>query len=254
MNEVKKKKKTGRMEPTINADIIDELEPVRALTLAEKAYRRLEEMIVTLRLAPGEVLSEAELAKKMKIGRTPIREALQRLSREGLVSILPWRGVLVSEINIKTQMQLLEVRREVEGLMARLAAVRATDEERSCFYTLAEALDQAAAEKDAILFIQLDRQLNMLWSRAARNDFIAKSMSLMQGLSRRFWYVHCSQVADLPLVARLHAKVARTIGNGAAEEAEQASNTLNEYVELCTRTAIDTTQSSLPVSFPGVRV
>lgn len=237
--------------PTINSDTLGELGPVRALTLAEKAYRRLEEMIVTLRLAPGEVLSEAELAKKLKIGRTPIREALQRLAREGLVSILPWRGVLVSEINVKTQLQLLEVRREVEGLMARLAASRATDEERSWFHKLAEALDQVAAEKDAILFIQLDRQLNMLWSRAARNDFIAKSMSLMQGLSRRFWYMHCSQVADLPLVARLHAKVARAIANGAAEEAEQSSDKLNEYVELCTRAALDMSQVQRPIPFPA---
>ncbi len=240
-----------KMEPAVISDIPDDLGPSRALTLAEKAYRRLEEMIVTLRLAPGEVLSEADLAKKLKIGRTPIREALQRLAREGLVSILPWRGVLVSEINIKTQLQLLEVRCEMEGLMARLAAARATDEERSWFHALAEELDRAAVERDAILFVQLDRQLNALWSRAARNDFIAKSMSLMQGLSRRFWYMHCSQVADLPLVARLHAKVARTIANGTAEEAEQASDKLNEYVELCTRAGIDMTQARRPVPFPG---
>ncbi len=65
-------------------------------TLTEKAYRELEELIVTLRLKPGEFLSEYALSNSLKIGRTPIREALQRLSREDLVTILPRKGILVS--------------------------------------------------------------------------------------------------------------------------------------------------------------
>ncbi len=70
-------------------------------TLTDRAYHELEEMIVTLQLPPGTVLSEQTLAVKLKIGRTPIREALQRLARDGLVVIMPRRGILVSEINLK---------------------------------------------------------------------------------------------------------------------------------------------------------
>src|SRR5215831_5167229 len=93
-------------------------------SLTEKAYREIEEQIVTLRLQPGQILSESGLAKYLDIGRTPVREALQQLAREGLVTILPRRGVIVSEINIRNQLELLRVRREVERLMARLAAER----------------------------------------------------------------------------------------------------------------------------------
>ncbi len=66
-------------------------------SLTERAYRELEEQIVTLRLAPGAVVTEASLALRLGIGRTPIREALQRLARERLVVILPRRGVVIAE-------------------------------------------------------------------------------------------------------------------------------------------------------------
>src|SRR3546814_14394892 len=74
-------------------------------------FKQLEELIVTLRLPPGHVLSEADLAKRLDIGRTPIREALQRLAREGLVVIMPRRGIMVSDINVKRQLRLLEIGR-----------------------------------------------------------------------------------------------------------------------------------------------
>ena len=95
------------------------------VTLTDKAYAQIEELIVTLQLPPGTVLSELVLADRLGIGRTPIREALQRLSRDGLVNILARRGVLVSEIDLRAQLRLLEVRRELERLMARSAAERA---------------------------------------------------------------------------------------------------------------------------------
>ncbi len=117
-------------------------------TLTDRAYRELEEMIVTLQLSPGTVLSEQALALRLKIGRTPIREALQRLARDGLVVIMPRRGIMVSEINLRLQLRLLEVRRELERLMASLAAERATPEERREFAEVAEAMLVAAAKAD----------------------------------------------------------------------------------------------------------
>ena len=102
-----------------------------AETLTEQAYRQLEEQIVTLRLKPGEFLSEYALAEGLAIGRTPIREALQRLAREGLVTILPRKGILVAETDPRKQLLVLEVRREIERLLARLGAQRASEEQRA---------------------------------------------------------------------------------------------------------------------------
>src|SRR6201993_3142339 len=171
-------------------------------TLTDRAYRELEELIVTLRLSPGTILSEQALASRLGIGRTPIREALQRLARDGWVVVLPRRGILVSQINLKTQMRLLEVRRELERLMARGAAERATPEEIAKFSAIARDMRAASDQADDMTFMRLDRALNELVSQAARNEFAARAMGLMHGLSRRFWYQHYREAGDLPPSAR----------------------------------------------------
>jgi DNA-binding GntR family transcriptional regulator len=206
-----------------------------AETLTERAYRALEEQIVTLQLAPGAVVTEASLAARLGIGRTPIREALQRLARERLVTILPRRGILVAEENLTTQLRLLELRREVERLLARSAARRAGAEQRRRFGEIAAGMEQAARGNDDIGFMRLDRDFNLLMLEAARNDFAAAAMTLMHGLSRRFWYIHYRAVADLPLAARLHADVARAVVSGDAAAAAQASDRLIDYIEAFAR-------------------
>lgn len=211
-------------------------------SLSDRAYKRLEEMIVTLQLGPGTVLTEASLAELLGIGRTPIREALQRLAREGLVLILPRRGILVSEINIRKQLKLLEVRRELERLMAKASANRASEDERGEFRSIADGMEAASRNNDDLTFMRHDRALNQLISRAARNEFASRAMGIMHGLSRRFWYVHYKEVADLPLCARLHADLARTIASGDGEEASAASDMLLDYIEEFTRASLDATQ------------
>jgi DNA-binding GntR family transcriptional regulator len=209
-------------------------------TLTDRAYRELEEMIVTLQLSPGTILSEQTLAVRLKIGRTPIREALQRLARDGLVVIMPRRGIMVSEINLRLQLRLLEVRRELERLMASLAAERATPEERREFAELAEAMIGAAAKADDIAFMRLDQRFNILVATAARNEFARRSMGLMNALSRRFWYQHYQEVADMPLAAKLHAAVADAIAQKKVKGSATASDRLIDYIEDFARKTLDT--------------
>ena len=208
-------------------------------TLTDRAYRLVEELIVTLALPPETILSEQSLAARLGIGRTPIREALQRLARDGLVVILPRRGILVSQINLKTQMRLLEVRRELERLMAKGAAERATPEESASFATIAREMRRASDESDDMTFMRLDRQFNELVSQAARNEFASRAMGLMHGLSRRFWYQHYRESGDLPLSARLHAEVAEAIAKRSPEAAAKASDRLLDYIESFTRKTIE---------------
>lgn len=190
---------------------------------------------MTLRLKPGDVLSEQLLSATFGIGRTPVREALQRLAREGLVTILPRKGILVSDINPRNQLLVLEVRREIERLLSRTGAERATKEQRQQLLDIAQGMDRAAKNNDDIDFMRLDRELNRLIVEAAHNDYAARSMKLLQGLSRRFWYMHYREAADLPLCARLHANQARAIAQGDAEAAARASDKLLDYVENFTR-------------------
>lgn len=208
-------------------------------SLTDKAYAELEERIVTLALPPGQVLSENALAASLGIGRTPIREALQRLAREGLIVILPRRGIMVSEINVRSQLELLRVRRELERLMAQLASKRATAEEKARFKELAKEMNLCARKDDDVGFMRLDRELNLLISRACRNEFAQRAMGLTHGLSRRFWYMHYKQVLDLPRCAKLHAALAAAIGEADDRKAMQASDELLDYIESFTRAALD---------------
>jgi DNA-binding GntR family transcriptional regulator len=214
----------------------DELLPIETLT--EKAYRALEEEIVTLRIPPGTVVSEAILSRRLGVGRTPVREALQRLAREWLVVILPRRGIVVSEIDPVRQLRLLEARREIERFLARSAARRGTAVQRVQFEDIAAGMDAAARNADDIAFMRLDREFNLLVLDAAGNEFAAASMSLMNGLSRRFWYVHYKQAADLPLAARLHAAIARAIADSDPEAAGQSSDALVDYIQAFARKTI----------------
>jgi len=204
-----------------------------------KAYAVLEEMIVTLQLPPGEVLSESGLTRMLNIGRTPIREALQRLAIEGLVVILPRRGILVSDINVSSQLELLRLRREVERLMARLAASRSTPAQRQAFDTLNHDMLRSAELEDDLAFMRLDTEFNTLLAQACGNEYARRAMSLMAGLSRRFWYQHYRQALDLPRCARLHAAVAAAIGAGDADAAGAANDSLIDYTEDFTRATLE---------------
>ena len=208
-------------------------------TLTEQAYRQIEELICTLQLPPGTLLGEFALAERLGIGRTPIREALQRLALDGLVVVIPRRGILVSEINLQTQLRLLEMRRVVERLMARLAAERARPEERTAFAEVAAKMLAAADQSDDIAFMRLDRSFNQMVASGCRNDFAVRSINLMSALSRRFWYQHYKEVADLPLAAKLHAAVAKSIAEGDVAGAQKTSDDLMDYIESFTRKTLD---------------
>ena len=196
-------------------------------------------MIVTLKLLPGAAISETALSQTLGIGRTPIREALQRLARESLVAIFPRRGIFVAEINLKKQLRLLEVRRELERLIARSAARRATDAERAGLNQLAVRFEAAAKINDDVAFLRTDREFNTLCSAAAHNEFAALAMGLMHSLSRRFWYIHYKQAADMPLTAKLHANIARAIAAGDEERAAKASDKLLDAIVKFTRNTTD---------------
>ena len=214
-------------------------EPQKRQSLAEKAYAALEERIVTLDFAPGEVLSENALAASLGIGRTPVREALQRLVREGLVVIMPRRGVLISDINVSDQLEALRVRRVLECLMAELAALRSTPGERTVFREIAQAMRLAGQQENDMGFMRLDRDLNRRIADSCRNRYARRAMGLLHGLSRRFWYVHYREVLDLPRCARLHAEQADTIADGGTAAALAATDTLLDYIESFTRASLD---------------
>jgi DNA-binding GntR family transcriptional regulator len=134
---------------------------------------------------------------------------------------------------------VLEVRRELERFLSATGAERATKDERTRLLETARAMEQAGKANDDIAFMRLDRDLNQLMIEAAHNDYAARAMKLLQGLSRRFWYLHYKEAADLPLCARLHAEQARAIAKGEPARAAKASDHLLDYIASFTRATVN---------------
>ena len=126
-------------------------------SLAERAYERLVREITRLDLAPGEVLADKALTERFEIGRTPMREALQRLAREGLVVHVPKRGMFASEISATSVQQIYEFRALIDGHAARLAATRASEAEMDDLTSLHEALVAATERDDIDTYVVMDR-------------------------------------------------------------------------------------------------
>jgi DNA-binding GntR family transcriptional regulator len=207
-------------------------------SLADKAYHAIEERIVTLQLAPGAVLSEQQLAQELSVGRSPVREAIQRLAHERLVRVLPRRGILVSDINLGTHRRLLEARRVVERLLVRLACRAASDSQVRDFARLAGEFRREASENDVRGFLRTDFEFNDLLAASADNEFVVKCIQLMRGLSRRFWYKYY-KVADLGRCSQLHASIADAIALRDVAAAERGLDRLIDYMEEFTKAVFD---------------
>lgn len=206
-------------------------------TLTQEAYRRLEEMIVTLELAPGEVVSEAILSRRLGIGTTPIREALLQLAREHLVQIIPRSGVVVTAVDVRLQLEVLETRREIDRMLARASAKRATPTERQKLAELAVVTEEAVAKGDLHAFMRQDAELNLWLGRCARNSIAVGIAGPLHSVSRRFWVYHLGEGDGgmFAVTAGLHLDIIRAIAAGDPDKAAEASDRLIDHLVEFTR-------------------
>lgn len=207
--------------------------------LAEQARARLEEMIVSLELAPGSIWSETQLSATLAIGRTPVREALQRLEADHLVRILPRHGAQITEINVVEQLLLLELRRELDRIIARQAARRSTAPERARLLDMGKRLaSRIADDQDVLPYLRDHYELKNVLAECAHNPFLARAVMPCYAMSRRFYYLHHRQARDLAVATRHHIDVIRAVANGDEAKAAAASDKLMDYIEDFTRATV----------------
>ena len=198
-------------------------------TLAELAYTILEEMIVTLALPPGHLISEAELQRNLNLGRTPLREALQRLASERLVKITPRRGMVVTHVDARQQLMILRVRRPLDRLLVLGAAENLDGEQKAAMLQCARDIVAAAKANDAGSFMRADRLYDQIVEEACDNQFAVDAAAPLHAHSRRFWYMY-KRDRDLVQSAKRHAAVMRAIGSGDADRIEEAQKVLMDYL------------------------
>ncbi|MGN6306573.1 MAG: GntR family transcriptional regulator [Mesorhizobium sp.] len=167
--------------------LVTQRDPSAELASA-KAYRGLEKMIVTLELAPGAVVTERVLIERLSLGRTPVREAIQRLTWEGLLEVRPRAGIVVSPLNAADWLRVIDARRGVEIVLARSAARFLAADAAPHFQATALAMRDAVLGNDVLGFLEADKSLDEALTRAADNPFAARVAAPLQTHSRRFWY------------------------------------------------------------------
>lgn len=200
-------------------------------SLAERAYELLVRKITRLELAPGSVLVDKALIEELGIGRTPIREAMQRLAIERLVDHLPNRGMLVSEITATGVQQIYEFRAVLDGYAAWLAATRATPEQIREITSAHKRLVRATEDDDINEFVEGDRDFYRVLSAAAHNSLVADSIPRIFNLHLRLWFYISAKVGGWHSLAASHQEMTREVADAlAGRDPARARTAMETYV------------------------
>jgi DNA-binding GntR family transcriptional regulator len=193
----------------------------RPVRLVDQAYTRLRDDLVTLRIEPGEPLDEKRLSARLGVGLTPVRDAIKRLTLERLVTTYPRRGTFASEISVSDELWLTEIREDLEGLAAALAAARATPGEREALVDLASS--HPSGNHISTSYIEIDAAIHRAIYAAAHNPYLEASLNQYANLAMRIWHYGLRRVTDHPAEACDQAEVVAAIVRGDAEAAREAA-------------------------------
>jgi DNA-binding GntR family transcriptional regulator len=191
--------------------------------LAEKAYLLLRNRIVTLQMPPGSAIDEDALMRELDMSRTPIREAVIRLAKDNLVTVVPRRQTLVSEVRIGYLAQISEVRTQLEGFAASLAAERFTQASAEELCGLLDELRRLEQSGDYGELIALDRKVHGFVYRTCRNSFLEHDLSRYYYLSLRIWFLVLEHVARLHEAVSEHRDLLLAIERGDARAAAEVA-------------------------------
>jgi DNA-binding GntR family transcriptional regulator len=165
--------------------------------MADRAHEELRDLIVTLKLAPGALLREEELMAQLGIGRTPLRDAIKRLSLEGLVAVQPRRGTTITPVDVSDIVHITEVRAELEGLAAELAALRMSEEELAACRQWVQRLGDLDRRTGPEGLMRMDTEIHRFTWRAAGNPYLVQTLDRYFALSSRVWYMVIDRVPGL---------------------------------------------------------
>ncbi len=200
-----------------------------SLTQSERAYRALERMIVTMKLEPGETLTEGALIERIGLGRTPVREAIQRLAWEGLLEVRPRSGIQIAPLDPADFPKVLAARKGVEMLLAWGAASYASPEHDKLFGKVGNDMLAAVAKKNVDAFLDADKAFDIVLGLAAANPYAARLAAPLQTHSRRFWFRR-QRPDSLKLAAERHVALIEAIIARNEDAAERAAEDLIDHL------------------------
>lgn len=192
--------------------------------LKELVYLELKHKILTGEILSQTRLMEISLAEKMNVSRTPIREAIKRLAEDGLVKVEPRRGAYVANISIKDMLDVFEVREDLEGFVAELAAQRITDQEKEKLRLLAKECEDAMKGEDKEAIIELDEKFHNFIVECCKNDTLSQLVHYVQELSLRFRYLYYDDYSLYDSTLERHNRMMDAILAGDAQNARHEAD------------------------------
>lgn len=199
----------------------DNQSATRPDSLAERAYHLLEEKLVTLALPPGMMVSESELIEMTGFGRTPVREAIQRLAHQEFFDVVPRRGLLVTAVSRSNMLHALEARKPMERLIIYRASLNAKDAQRGDLAAIARGLSITHDRFEE--FLKLDRKLDQLLDICAGNPFATAAVAPFRSHCHRLLYFH-RQGMQLTDLISANTKMARLVARREFRGAQKASD------------------------------
>jgi DNA-binding GntR family transcriptional regulator len=201
------------------------------VSLSEQAFQAIRQMIVTLELAPGAVVRDDLLQQQLALGRTPIREALQRLVRDQFVTIIPRRGMYVSNIDVSELSTLYETRAILEPYVMRLACARGRAAD---WDAMAASLARADSARTSTQLLEIDRECREIVWAAAGNRFLTDTLDMLYAQSDRLWHLYLADVSALDHVVdehrAIHAALVAGDGDRAAALIESHMRAFNDKI------------------------
>ena len=192
--------------------------------LREIVYEELKRQILIGEIAPGTRMMEVELADEMGVSRTPVREAIRKLEKEGLVSIEPRRGAYASDISIKDIVDVMEVRQDLEGMAAGLAAIKATKEEKEALKKATEEYRRAVETGSIDEIIKWDEAFHKRVVSCSGNKTLIQLVSQVQELALRFRYIYYEDFSRFEGQPMEHKDIVDAIISGDAEKARKSAD------------------------------
>jgi DNA-binding GntR family transcriptional regulator len=191
-------------------------------SLRDAAYDAIKHRIITCAFRPGEYINELQLSALLKIGRTPVHQALDRLMIEGMVEVIPRKGVIVKPVSLNEVLQIIEVRLINEPFGARLAAEHANDTDLAALADVLKRAKNWAARRNIENMMLLDREFHLLIARAAKNDVLMELLRNLHERSLRFWFISLNAPAQYESVQNEHADILDAVRQRKPEKAEAA--------------------------------
>lgn len=192
--------------------------------LREMVYEELKMQILTGAIIPGTRMMEVELAEQMGVSRTPIREAIRKLEKEGLVTIRPRRGAYASSINTDDMLDILEVRQNMEGLAAYFAASRMTPDQLDELKALSSKYNEAVIDGDMEAMIEFDTKFHRAIVDSCNNKILVQMIEQLQELVLRFRYIYYDSFKRAENMPEEHQAIVDAITRGDEDAARSAAD------------------------------